>query len=213
MNGLYFPVFIDLSEKRILVIGGGKVAQRRVETLLAFTPNIVVAAPKITAELQRLAGEGAIVWLKETYCPARLEGIDLVLAATDDARCNEQAVYDCRKRGIPVNAAHKKELCDFYFPAVVRQGGLVAGVTSSGLSHKKAREAREGIEKTLAKIEERQERGSRYGGREKKGNFRRQQGKQAGCNSDEYDNRDHKKISSGACDSNDYNGDDRGQEA
>lgn len=152
MKGLYFPIFMDLSERKILVVGGGKVAQRRVETLLAFTENIVVAAPEITEELQRLVGEGAVVWLKERYSQTQLKDTYLVLAATDDAQCNEQVVRDCRERSILVNTAHKKELCDFYFPAVVRRGELVAGVTASGLSHKGVKEARECIDRALTEL-------------------------------------------------------------
>lgn len=152
MKGLYFPVFMDLSEKKIVVIGGGKIAQRRVETLCAFTENIWVTAPEITEELQNFAANGKIIWMKETYNPNQLQDADMVLAATDDVQCNEQIVSDCRKRGILVNTAHRKELCDFYFPAVVRRGNVVAGVTASGVSHKSAKRARQCIERALTEL-------------------------------------------------------------
>lgn len=152
MKKLYFPLFVDISQKEIVVAGGGKVAERRVNTLLSFTEHIKVVSPELTEGLHHLAENGQIVWLEKLYESKVLEGADIVLAATDDASCNEQIVRDCRKRGILVNTAHKKELCDFYFPAVVRRGKLVAGVTAGGLSHKGVKEARECIDRALTEL-------------------------------------------------------------
>lgn len=142
----YFPLFIDISKKRIVVIGGGKIGERRIETLLEFSDHIVVISPKVTDRLKDLSRDGRIEWISDVYREEMTEGADLVLAATDDAACNTRVVEDCRARGIPVNTSHRKELCDFYFPGIIRQENLVMGFSSGGQDHRKVRELREKAE-------------------------------------------------------------------
>lgn len=150
----YFPLFIDLSEKKMLVIGGGTIASRRVNTLLHFANDITVIAPEVTEEIRAAAFGGRVRWIEAAF-PGESnsemwEDADFVLAATNDAACNEEVARLCKARGIPVNVSHKKELCDFYFPAVAVKGNVVAGITASGQSHSQARETREKIEKALS---------------------------------------------------------------
>ena len=94
---------------------------------------------------------------KNRYCRRRKgrckDKADIVLAATDDAALNEEVARCCRKRGILVNTSHKKELCDFYFPAVAIQGNVVAGITASGQDHAKARKAAGQIRLALKDLE------------------------------------------------------------
>ncbi|MEF2806342.1 MAG: bifunctional precorrin-2 dehydrogenase/sirohydrochlorin ferrochelatase [Massilistercora timonensis] len=156
MDRSYFPLFVDISGKKTLVVGGGRIARRRIKTLLSFTPDIWVVAPEVTEELEALAEEGRIHWIRGTYAPGiheELPQIQMALAATDDPACNEAVARECRARGILVNVAHKKELCDFFFPAVVKRGELVAGICASGVSHKKARKAREAVEQALDSLD------------------------------------------------------------
>lgn len=148
MEKSYFPIFIDLSGKRVVVVGGGRIAGRRIETLLDFVTDgsILVVSPEITDEIRGLWKEERLEWHPSKYREEVLEGADMVLAATDNPQCNEQVAADCRKRGIPVNTAHKKECCDFYFPGIVKKENIVVGVTSSGRKHQEARQVREKIE-------------------------------------------------------------------
>lgn len=148
-NKLYFPMFVDISDKKIIIVGGGKIAQRRIETLLDFADNLWVIAPEITAPIARLSDNQQIHWIKDVYHTDMIVGADIVLAATNDAACNDKVAEDCKSRHILVNTAHKKEACDFYFPGIVRQGNIVAGVTASGLNHHEAKEARERISQAL----------------------------------------------------------------
>lgn len=150
----FFPMFIDLSKKKVVVIGGGRIAGRRIRTLLSFAGQICVIAPEVTEEIEGYIKEGRVTHLKTRYAPELIRDADLVLAATDDPACNEQAADECGRRGIPVNVSHKKELCDFYFPGTAVCGDLTAGVTASGRDHGKAKRAREEIEKILIKLEE-----------------------------------------------------------
>ena len=146
---LYFPLFFDLSEKRALVVGGGRIAARRVNTLLPFVGRITVVAPEAAPELRALAAEGRLTLLERPFDDADLEGAQLVLCATGDEALDERVWRLCRERGILVNIASDKDKCDFYVPGVARSGSLVAGVTAGGTDHTKARETTEKIRKLL----------------------------------------------------------------
>ena len=126
MKKPYFPLFVDISEKKMVVFGGGKIATRRVDTLLGFTENITVIAPQVTDRIKKLSKEKQIQWILDVYDVKLLKGADFVLAATDDPVCNTRIVADCKAVNIPVNTAHRKELCDFYFPGIIRRENLVS---------------------------------------------------------------------------------------
>ena len=148
----YFPMFVDISGKKIIVAGGGRIAERRVDTLLKFADNITVIAPKVTERIRKKAEEGKLCWIKESFredMKNRLLDADMVLAATNDIACNEQIMRICNQRGIPVNVSHKKELCDYYFPAVVVKYYVTVGITSGGQSHMQVKKIREQIENAL----------------------------------------------------------------
>lgn len=140
----FFPLFVDLKEKSVLVIGGGAVAERRVCSLLDFGCKIVVTAPEVTEKLEMLSKSGKIVWKQEVYSKNDIMGCFsgekdaqwfFVLAAADDS-VNARVVKDCKEAGISVNNASRKEDCDFYFPGLIKEQEVVIGVTSSGSDHK-----------------------------------------------------------------------------
>ena len=112
----FFPMFIDLSKKKVVVIGGGRIAGRRIRTLLSFAGQICVIAPEVTEEIEGYIKEGMVTHLKTRYAPELIRDADLVLAATDDPACNEQAADECRRRGIPVNVSPQKGIVRFLFP-------------------------------------------------------------------------------------------------
>ena len=128
-NKPYFPMFIDLSDKNIVVVGGGNIATRRVKTLLSFTRNIRVIAPKVTMEMMELSKTGYVELLTRPVKRSDFAMAYMVIAATND-----------------------REQCDFYFPGIYMQEGLVVGITASGLDHKKARRIREEIQDALEKV-------------------------------------------------------------
>ena len=145
----YFPLFIDLSGKDILFVGGGSIAARRVFVLQPFAEKITVVAPEIEEGIRALAEEGVITWIRRPFNEEDLKGRDIVLAATDDPKLNETIALLCRDKGIAVNASSDKTLCDFYFPGIVQQGETVIGVSASGEDHRKARRVRERIQEIL----------------------------------------------------------------
>lgn len=140
-------MFVDISKKKIVIIGGGQIASRRIRTLRSFAENIWVVSPEVSEEIRSLAEEEKIHWIRESYQKGWIEDAEMVLAATDDILCNEQVAKDCHSLQIPVNVSHKKELCDFYFPAVVLTDETVIGISSDGNHHKKVRQIREKIKK------------------------------------------------------------------
>ena len=86
---IYFPIFIDLSEKHIVVVGAGKIASRRVRTLLEFAGKITVVAPEISEEILAMAGKGPVQLKRRAFEEADLDGADMVLAITDDKELNQ----------------------------------------------------------------------------------------------------------------------------
>ena len=150
----YFPIFIDLSEKHIVVVGAGKIASRRVRTLLEFAGKITVVAPEISEEILAMAGKGPVQLKRRAFEEADLDGADMVLAITDDKELNQTIGALCREKGIPVNTSHNKDLCDFYFPGVVQKENVVVGVTASGKDHTQAKAVTEKIREALDDMEE-----------------------------------------------------------
>lgn len=148
-NKPYFPLFVDISNKKIIVVGGGKIAQRRIETLLDFTNNLWVIAPEVTNAISLLNKNQQIHWIKDIYHSYMIADADIVLAATNDDLCNDMIAKDCKSRHILVNTAHKKESCDFYFPGIVKHKNIVTGITASGSNHHEAKKAREQISQAL----------------------------------------------------------------
>lgn len=130
-NG-FFPMFVDISDKRILVIGGGKIACRRIKTLLLFSDHIMVVAPRLCDELMALAEQGEVEWVERRWRQEDVDGFDLVLAATDDRELNRRAVDAASEKGCLVNAADDRSKCDFYFPGIVKSGNVTIGISTGG---------------------------------------------------------------------------------
>lgn len=132
---MYFPVFIDLSEKELLVVGAGKIAARRIRTLCGFAGHITVTAPEIAEEIRELALKYPLILKERVFEEEDLDGKALVFAATDNRILNREIAALCRTQGIPVNVCSEKEQCDFYFPSVIEKDGVVIGINASGQNH------------------------------------------------------------------------------
>ena len=148
----FFPVFVDLSGKRILVFGAGKIAHRRISVLCQFTPELAVIAPDCLPEVEELAKEGRIRLIKKPFEESDLEGADFVLAATNDHAVNDLIYEACKKRNITVNVSTDRSKSDFYFPGIARKGNIVVGVTASGKDHAGAGRVSELMREMLEKI-------------------------------------------------------------
>jgi len=159
MSKRYFPVFIDLSQKKTIVIGGGTIATRRVNTLLQFTEKVTVIAPEVTPKLQELISTGLVTWERRSYssevCAKQLAEADMVIAATNRPEINLQVKKDCKEaekkvgHQILVSVIDDKELCDFFFPSIVQSEDIVVGISSGGNSPALTKQVRKSIEKAL----------------------------------------------------------------
>ena len=147
MDRPYFPMFIDIADKKILVAGGGTIALRRIRTLLKFGADIHVIAPDLCEELTQLEEEGKIKTEHREYRTGDIRGEQIVLAATDDHEVNRKIWEECRAAGIIVNVADDKKLCDFYFPSVVMTDEAVIGINSGGADPSITKKIRRKIEK------------------------------------------------------------------
>lgn len=164
MEQAYFPMFVDISKKNILVVGGGVIAARRVNTLRLFAEKITVVAPELSEKMRQILEEceTEILWICDFYHPSMLSKQDMVLAATDNHEVNLRVVMDCRSaqqeenRRILVNTADDKSLCDFYFPSVVQTEDTVIGINSGGENPGAVRRTRKQIE-TMFELESRYE--------------------------------------------------------
>lgn len=145
----YFPLYTDLSEKKAVVLGGGKIASRRIRTLMDFVGNLVVIAPKAVEDVEKLAEEGRITWIPRKYQREDIYDADIVLAATDDAGVNSDIYSACKCMGILVNTASDQTKCDFHFPGIICHEGVTIGFNGAGKDHGKTREMRERVEKYL----------------------------------------------------------------
>lgn len=140
----YFPLFIDISKKTFLVVGAGNIAARRILKLNEFGCKIIVVAKSIAATIMDQQDDRLILQ-ERAYDSADVEGVDYVIAATDDKELNEKIVWDCKRAGIMVNDATNYKNCDFYFPGIVTEEEMVIGVTSSGSNHRLARKVASAI--------------------------------------------------------------------
>ncbi|MDO5797475.1 MAG: bifunctional precorrin-2 dehydrogenase/sirohydrochlorin ferrochelatase [Eubacteriales bacterium] len=148
-NKHFFPMFVDLSDKKIVVVGGGNIATRRIKTLLQFTRNITAVAPKTTMELHELGKAGFVNLINRPVKRSDFTMAFMVIAATNDWKLNDEIYRVCKEEGIYVNVADDKSKCDFYFPGIYMQDEVVVGITASGLNHKKARKVRVAIQEAM----------------------------------------------------------------
>lgn len=128
----YLPVMLDVSGQKIAVIGGGTVAERKVQSLLEAGAAVTVISPALTAVLSGLVEEGKIQWVARGYEPGDVRGAFLVYAASSDPAVNEAAVAEAKALGLPVNVASHAEAGNFITPGVLRRGRLTVAVSTSG---------------------------------------------------------------------------------
>jgi len=146
-----FPAFIDLKDKKVLVVGGGKVATRKVQKLLPFGAKIEVVSPRITKELQELFLAGRISWKKRKFLIKDLRSAYMVVVAVDSIGLQRMVFNYCSKRKILCNAVDSPDYCNFIFPALVHKGDVVIGISTSGKVPALSALLREKIEECIPK--------------------------------------------------------------
>lgn len=147
-----FPLFIDISDWNVIVIGAGRIGARRIDALLSFGCAVTVIAPAAERVVKAWAGEGRLRWLAREYREGDLENARMALAATQYAIVNDQVEKEARERNLLFNRCDKKEACDFHFPGLVIQDDLVIGINSGGKDHRQTAEICAKIRRQLERV-------------------------------------------------------------
>jgi len=145
----YCPLALRLSGRLVVVVGGGKVAERKIRRLLGHGCKITLVSPVVSTELGTLIGMGGIHWIERKARGADFEGAFLVLLATDDPQANMELAVEARKAGALVNRADDPEDCDFVFGASLHRGAVEASVFSGGDAPALAAWLRDELESTV----------------------------------------------------------------
>lgn len=146
----YFPMFVDMMERECLIVGGGNVAYRKMIVMLDFGAKVTVVAEDICDELRKLKiddiasedktgsytanKENRITFIKRRFERKDCDGMEMVIAATDDSALNHEIAEYCKAKDIMVNAVDQKADCSFIFPSYIKEKNLVAAFSSGGNS-------------------------------------------------------------------------------
>ena len=132
MASKYMPINISLEDCRVLVVGGGDVALRKIDNLLNYNSDITVVSPEVTDKIDYYATSGKIKLEKRKYNASEATNYSLVISACDDRAVNEQVFKECKSAGVLVNVVDNPGLCTFIFPAVVKREHLAVSVSTDG---------------------------------------------------------------------------------
>ncbi len=145
----YYPVFLDIADKPVVVIGGGTIAEQKIGGLLDAGAKVTIVSPELNETLTDLRDAGRLAHIEREYEAGDIEGYELVFVATDSRAENEKVWQEGRERHIWVNAVDDIPNCDFIMPGIVRQGDLTLAISTAGKSPAIARKVREDLETFL----------------------------------------------------------------
>ena len=145
----YYPVYIQLREQPCTVIGGGKIAEGKVEGLLTAEANVTVISPNLTLRLHELAEEKQITYVARAYQPGDLMGAFMVICATDQAEINHQVWQEALANRQLVNVVDDTPRCNFIAPSILRKGDLTIAISTSGKAPALAVRLKERLQREL----------------------------------------------------------------
>ncbi|ABR46302.1 siroheme synthase [Alkaliphilus metalliredigens QYMF] len=143
----YYPIMLNIEEKKCTVVGGGRVAERKVKSLLEHGAVVTVMSPTLTDALQEMVRQGQLLHHQKHYETGDLRGSYLVYVATDDLQVSQACHEEASRENILMNVVDVPRLCDFTVPAIVRRGPLTVAIASDGKSPMLSRKIREELEK------------------------------------------------------------------
>jgi siroheme synthase-like protein len=143
----YYPIFLDIEDRDVLIVGGGEVCARKAETMLRYGARVTVVAPEFHRDIESWAAAGRLKIKRKPYDASDLDGASIVIASTDDEQINTRVAGDCRSRRIPVNVVDVTHLCEFIVPAIVESGSIQLAVSTGGKSPALARTLKEDLQK------------------------------------------------------------------
>lgn len=131
----YFPFMIDIGDRKCLVVGGGNIALHKVKILLRFGVKIYVVAPFFVEDFRKISEHGSQILLWERQFSDRdIDGMDFVIAATDEEQVNLHVSALCKEKGVLINVVDQKEACSFLFPAMLQEKDVLVAISSGGNS-------------------------------------------------------------------------------
>ena len=142
----YYPIFLDLHNKNVLVVGGGKVAERKILNLLKYGCRIRVVSPGLTSQLEKLVVEKKIQHIPEQSLNKAMDEASIVIAATDDPVVNEKIASRAKEKGLLVNAVDQPQDCNFIMPSIVKSGNLQIAISTGGKSPALAKKIRKELQ-------------------------------------------------------------------
>ena len=143
----YYPAMLDINDRKCLVIGGGSVGLRKTKTLVECGAKVIVISLNADPELEAMAQKKIITLSRASYEANNLEGVFLVIGATDDEKLNAKISADANKKNILCNIADQPKVCNFILPSIVQQKDLVISISTSGKSPAFAKKLRKDLEK------------------------------------------------------------------
>ncbi|GBD93629.1 siroheme synthase [bacterium BMS3Abin05] len=141
-----YPIYLQLKNRKCVVFGGGRVAERKVKTLHRYGASVTVISPDLTPELFRMWINAEIICHYRKYHSGDLRGYFLAISATNDPQVNREIYEEAKREKTLINVVDEPENCDFYVPAIVRRGDLQIAISTSGQSPAMAREIRKIME-------------------------------------------------------------------
>ena len=142
----YYPVNLDIKGRQCLVVGGGRVGSRKVDTLVQCGAVVTVVSAEVSPTVKQLADEKAILLKQRAYRASDVEGMFLVIGATDNETLNRQINADAERLNLLCNIADRPEICNFILPAIVRRGSFVMAISTAGKSPAFAKHVRKRLE-------------------------------------------------------------------
>ena len=142
----YYPAYIDIKGKRCLVVGGGKVAERKVKLLLKCDAMVSVVSPELISRLKELNSKGKIKFFKGEFKEKYLKDMFLVIGATDNSEVNLKIYKAASKKNILVNIVDPPEICNFIVPSIVERGDLIIAISTGGKSPALSKKLRKELE-------------------------------------------------------------------
>jgi len=130
----YIPIFLDVAGRECVVVGGGEIAARKVESLLEAGAHVTVVSPRLPPPLESKVARGLVIHVARNYERGDIRGCVLVYAATDDPGLHRELAAEARALGIPINVADVPELCTFIAPAIVKRGALQIAISTAAAS-------------------------------------------------------------------------------
>jgi len=145
----YYPIFLDLNNQKVIVVGGGEVAERKIKNLLIYGCTIYISSPHFTPHLQQLIAAKKIHHIPDKSLDTYMDTAFMVIAATDDAEVNSKIASQAKKHGLLINTVDQPKDCNFIMPSIVKRGNLQIAISTAGKSPALAKKIRKNLQNTF----------------------------------------------------------------